>query len=96
MKSFKEFNIVPTIKGFVGDKIKIERILNREIIVMEYKIEESKFNGKFLSLQIKIKDEMHVVFTGSNALMDQVQQVPKDGFPFTTIIKKENERFVFT
>lgn len=96
MKSFKEFNIVTAIKGFVGDKIKIERILNREIVVMEYKIEESKFNGKYLSLQIKIKDEMHVVFTGSNALMDQVQQVPKDSFPFTATIIKDNERLQFT
>ena len=41
MKSFKEFNIKPTKKQFVGDKIKIMKVLNTEITVVSYKIEKS-------------------------------------------------------
>jgi hypothetical protein len=99
MKSFKDFNIQVEIKSFTGDKIKIDKIQNREIIVKEFKIENSKFekgNGKCLYLQIQFKDELYVVFTGSAALMQQIEKVPADGFPFKTTIVKENERYQFT
>ena len=37
-----------------------------------------------------------VVFTGSKTLMDLISQVPKDGFPFKTTIKKNDKRLEFT
>jgi hypothetical protein len=101
MKRFDEFNIKAPEKGFIGDKIKIARILDREIIVLDFKIEDSKHfldkgNGKCLHLQISINDEKHIVFTGSCGLIETIIQVPKEDFPFTTIIRKENDRFKFT
>ena len=96
MKSFKDFGIKTEDKGFVGDKIKINKILNREIAVLAYKIGDSKYNGKCLHLQIQLGDTKHVVFTGSKNLMESIVMVSKDDFPFKTTIVEENERFEFT
>ena len=46
MYSFKDFGIKPQIRSFEGDKIKIDKILNKQIVVEEFKIENSKFNDK--------------------------------------------------
>jgi hypothetical protein len=99
MKSFKQFNIQVTSKSFEGDKIKIDRVLNKEIIVHAFKIEDSKFekgNGKCLYLQIHVDNAKRVLFTGSASLMEMIKQVDKNDFPFTTTIVRENERFQFS
>jgi hypothetical protein len=100
MKSFKQFDIKITSQPFVGDKIKISKILNREIVVHHFKIDDSKcFKGgsaKCLKLQITFNEESRIVFTGACGLLEMIQQVPEDGFPFTTTIVEENERFKFT
>lgn len=96
MKKFSQFNIKTSSHAFVGDKIKIERILNREIKVIGYKVEPSKFNeDNCLHLQIAIGDTMHVVFVSSKNLIEQIDQVPKTDFPFETTIVK-NDRLEFT
>jgi hypothetical protein len=101
MNSFSQFNIKVTSQAFEGDKIKMSKILDREIIVHHFKIVESKVfkepgSGKCMHLQISINDEKHIVFTGASGLIDAIMQVPEDCFPFKTIIIKENERFKFT
>lgn len=99
MNSFKDFGITPTIVSFEGDKVKMDRILNKQIIVEDFKIESSKYdkgNGKCLYIQIMVDNNKRVLFTGSGSLMDMIKQVPKEKFPFTTIIIKENERFQFS
>lgn len=101
MRTFKEFGIKPISKSFIGDKIKIDRIVNREIVVLDYKVEESKYskgngNNKCLYLQIELNGTHHVVFIGSAVLMEMIQQVPAEDFPFKTTIIRENHRFEFT
>ena len=100
MKKFSDFNITVISKAFTGEKIKMVKILNKPIEVVNYEINESKYrekgNGKCLYIQIKLKDELHVVFTGSTSLMEQIQQVPKDEFPFIATIIQETESFKFT
>jgi ribosomal protein L31 len=98
MKRFNELGITTEIKGFTGDKVKISKVVNREITVHAYRIEDSKFKdkGRCLHLQISINGNMHVVFTGSNTLMDTIEKVSKDSFPFITTIVQEDERFKFT
>lgn len=101
MNSFSQFNIATASKNFEGEKIKMSKILNREIVVHAFKIEDSKVfkergSGKCLHLQISINNEKHIVFTGSSGLIEVIEQVPATGFPFTTTIKEENERFLFT
>ncbi|MGN6478507.1 MAG: hypothetical protein ACTHKV_14880 [Flavipsychrobacter sp.] len=100
MKNFKDLGITIESKTMSGEKIKIERILNTDIIVHEYKIENSKFegkgNGKCLYLQITYQKEKRVVFSGSGNLMEQIQKVKPTDFPFSTKIIKDNDALYFT
>ena len=100
MKEFSQLGIKSDNKRFVGDKIKMSRILNRKITVEKFKVEDSKYQkdgfDKCLHMQIKLQGNDHVVFTGSRNLIEMIQQVPADAFPFSTTIVKENEMYEFT
>lgn len=97
MKKFNEFGVKPPERSFTGDSISMNKILNRVVVVEEFKFEDSKFNqGKRLTLQLKIGDKKHILWTGSQVLMDMIKKVPADSFPFETTIIEEEERFIFT
>lgn len=98
MTAFKDLGIKPELSTFTGDKIKIDKILNAEISVLGFKIEDSKVKPgtKLLILQIEKHKTKHVIFSGSTILMQMIQKVPKESFPFTTIIIKESEHLEFT
>lgn len=95
MKQFKEFGIKPSLDGFVGDKIKINRVLNREVIIHKYRIVKSKFDGDRLDMQLEIDGTKHVLWTGSVSLMIMIKQVPENEFPFKATIVREGEHFEF-
>lgn len=98
MNEFKDFGIAVE-SSFCGDKIKITKVLNKPIIVKNYKVDESKFeksnNDKCLCLQIEIDGESRVLFSGSKILINQILKVDKTNLPFTATIVKENEHFEF-
>jgi len=101
MKKFKDFGIKPAIKNFTGDKIKMSKILNKEIVVHDFRIEDSKCYqdrglGKCLHMQISLNEVKHVIFTSARGLIDAIQQIPVSEFPFTATIIEENERFEFS
>lgn len=101
MNSFSAFQIKISNRVFVGDKIKMSKIIGREIVVHAFKIEDSKIfkdrgTGKCLHIQISINGEKHILFTSAGGLIDAIQQVPEDGFPFTTTIITDEERLLFT
>ena len=103
MNRFSQFNIKVPVRGFEGDKIKMERILNQEIVIHAFRLEESKVKAfrergsdKCLHIQISFNNEMHVIFTSSTCLIEAIKQVPADKFPFITTIIKTNDRFMFT
>lgn len=100
MKKFNEFNIKTPAKGFIGEKIKIFKVLDKEIEVHAFDLNDSKVykekgTKKCLSLQIKINGEFRIIFTGSIGLIEQTQQVPENEFPFVATIIKENDRYIF-
>lgn len=98
MFNFKDLGIKPKENQFNGKKIEIDDILNTEISVQGFKIEDSKKKQgtKYLTLQIDKEDSQRIVFTGSKNLMDLISQVPKDKFPFKTVIRKNDKRLDFT
>lgn len=98
MNNFKDFGIKPRKQSMEGDKIKMSKVLNREITVHGFKVDDSKAKPgtKYLMMQISIAETKHIVFTGSKNLIELIEQVPVDKFPFTTTIIEENERFEFT
>lgn len=97
MNDFKDFGIKVTLKSFVGDKIKMSKILGKRVTIIGYKIGDSKYldkgSRKCLHMQIELSGVKHVVFTGSTYLMDVIERIAKDKFPFSTIIMEENEGF---
>lgn len=100
MKKFSEYKIVPSGK-FIGDKVKISKILNKEIELHDFKIVDSKFekDGKrnqCLYLQIKQEADFLVVFTGSKNLIEMIMQVPKEDLPILATITKNGELLIFT
>lgn len=98
MKSFKDFKIKPILLSFIGEKVRMNKILNTEIIVHDFKIldSEKKPGTKYLTLQISRKGEKEIVFTGSKTLMSMIEQITKDNFPFSTKITQEDQMFQFT
>lgn len=99
MKQFKDLGITTEARGFTGDKIKIHKIFGKEIVIHKFAIKDSKYedgNDKCLHMQISIGDKKHVIFTGSNSLMDAIKKVDTADFPFMTKIIEQDERFEFT
>lgn len=99
MKNFSDLGINVEPSGFTGPKIKIGKILNKQITVEDYRIGPSKFakNGEeCLCLQILLNGEKHIVFTGSKRLMNTIKKVAKADMPFTTTIIEEDDRYEFS
>ncbi len=100
LKKFKDLGIVAPVPTLEGDKINIDRILNREIVVHSFRVEASKFPEKgyttCLYLQIAIRDIKYVVFTSSKILQSQIASVAPGDFPFEAIIERKNGRLEFS
>lgn len=97
MKKFSDF--AKDALPIDGSKIKLEEILNREIVVTGFKIDESKYrksnSSECLKLQFELDKERHVLFTGSTILCEQIQKY-KDEIPFITTIKKIDKYYSFS
>lgn len=84
-------------KAFDGDKKRIEDILNQEILILDFKVKDSKKrqDSLYATIQFKLENINHIVFTGSNVLIDQLEKY-KENLPFHTIIKKIDRYYTFT
>lgn len=80
-----------------GDKKRLGDILNREIIVTDFRITNSKKRegDKCLQIQFLMDSNVYVLFTGSAVLIDQIQTV-QDKIPFKTVIVKVDKYFSFS
>ena len=82
--------------GLEGDKKKVEEILNKEILIIGYRIGRSRYRDKdYLTLQFKINNETNIIFNGSEVLIKQAQKY-EDKMPFHTTIKKVNNYYTMT
>lgn len=93
-----------------GDKVKIDDVLNNEIIVTGYNVSSSKYKSKGGEYCIKVqfyfsKDEnkeRKVFFSGSSVIKDQVEDIEKHlkekelPFEFSTVVKKVGNYYSFT
>lgn len=82
-----------------GDKIKIDKVLNRKIIVTGYKITNSRFaksnSSRCLKLQFTLDDKKRVLFSGSDILIEQIIKYA-DHIPFITNIAKIDKYYSFS
>ena len=83
-------------KGFI--RAEVMKYLELVVLGEESKVKEfkEKGSGKCLHLQIEINSEKRIVFTSSSGLLDAIEQIPEEGFPFTTTVIRDNDRFMFT
>ena len=96
MKHFSDF---AKEKILDGEKIKLEDLLNIEVIILNYSIKNSKYSkndsGKYLTLQIEKDNRKYVVFTGSDVLIDQMEKYG-DQIPFVATPRKINRYYSLT
>lgn len=82
-----------------GSKLKLDDVVNREIMVIDYRVKDSHYKKenceKCLTLQFKMDDKIYMMFTGSNVLRDQIDKY-KNEIPFITVIKKIDRYYTFT
>jgi len=84
-------------EAFDGDKLKLDDILNKEILVLGFRIKDShqKKGTQYLILHFGLDDRQYVTFTGSTVLMDQLKKY-ESHIPFYAIIKKINRHYTFS
>lgn len=88
--SCERFSVVAHDKlPMPGKKKRLEEILNREILIVDFRITKSTKRENTECLQVQFVDdgEACVLFTGSVVLIDQIQSV-KDKLPIKTTIVK--------
>lgn len=96
---FSDFSEEP--QTLEGNKMKIDNILNREILIINYSVKNSQYgknkSGKYLTLQFELNGDgnRNVLFTGSDILIDQLTRY-KDKLPFLATIKKINRYYTLT
>jgi hypothetical protein len=77
-------------RPLAGEKVKIENILNQEILITGYRVNESKFKSnspRCLTVQFMKDETQHVIFTGSAVLINQQEKYGKE-IPFLATVRK--------
>ena len=102
MNKFSEFADTTVSPVMDGKKVSLDDILEKEIIVLRYRVKKTKFseakNPDCLTVQFvyPVNEEAHFVFfSGSSVLMQQLEKY-KDKLPFSATIKKIGKYFTFT
>jgi len=74
-----------------GKKKKLSEMLDKEILVLAFRVGKSKFRDKnYVTIQFENGGDRYVVFTGSEVLMDQLKR-HEGNLPFyATIVKRYN------
>lgn len=74
-----------------GEKKKLSDILDKEILVLAFRIGRSKFRDRnYVTIQYENGSTKYVVFTGSEVLMDQLKRHEGDLPFYATIVKRFN------
>ena len=92
MKKFSDF---ADSRQLEGDKISIDKILNKEVIVKNFTIKESKYNigdNFYMTMQIEIERINHIVFTSSIVLRNQLEKY-KEELPFIAKVVQINNYY---
>ena len=100
VKRFSDFGIKVVNKKFVGEKIRLGKVLNTEIMIHAYYIKPSKYPEKgsenCLWLQISVDGKKYISFSIAKILMETIQKVTEGSFPFITKIVNNNDSYEFT
>lgn len=92
MKELKRFSdFAKEHVSLDGEKVKIDSILDVELEIIAFRINQSKFNSKgnnsCLTIQFIKEGKKYITFTGSGVLLDQAKMY-SDELPFIARIRK--------
>lgn len=100
MKKFSEIRKTPG--RLDGDKLHIDKIIDKTIRLTGFHIGKSRYQGKLLTLQYFIEEEVtqedgsktmewvkHISFTGSKALINVLQDTDPDDYPVLAKVVKQ-------
>jgi hypothetical protein len=88
VKKFSEMNIqVSQLNIFQAQQVTITEILNREVQVIDYQSNVKTTYGpdRYIVL-IELEGNRMKFFTDSKRIKEQLDQVPKEDFPFLAIV----------
>jgi hypothetical protein len=102
MNKFSEFADTSVSPVMDGKKMMLDDVLDKEIIVLRYRVKKSKYseakNPDCLTIQFAYPENENthfVLFTGSTVLMQQLEQY-KDKLPFSATIRKPGKYYTFS
>ncbi len=82
-----------------GQKKHLNEILNKEILVIDFKVKKSKRREgtDCLQMQFLLNGEVCILFSGSSVLIDQIRMAnEKKQIPFYTTVVKIDKYFSFS
>ena len=90
-EEIKRFSDFSTERGPLdGTKLKLEDILNVEIKLLAFEVRQSKFkkenHDRVMTLQFEMSGKLHILFTGSEILIKQLEKYSAN-LPFFATIK---------
>ena len=104
MRSFSELGLKTDM--IIGDKITIDNLFDKEIVIEKTIIADTKYPGRNSSgmrmqmqLYIPPSGKRYSCFTGSDSLINLIQLAENkvdDLYPFKTKIIKQGKMFLFT
>jgi len=101
MNKFSDFADT-TVPILDGKKASLDEILGKEIIVLKYRIRDTKYtdakNPQCLTVQFTFTEtpDIHrIFFSGSSVLMRQLEEY-KNKLPFASVIKRIGKYFTFS
>jgi hypothetical protein len=103
MDKMEDDNTIPKFADFAdhggrldGEKLKIEEVLGKELIILSFSVRPSRYENDYLTIQFQYETggEHHVVFTGSTVLSEQLKQY-SEKLPFAAAIQKIGKYYSF-
>ena len=84
-------------ESFEGEKLRLDEVLNKEILVTGYKIKDShqKKGKQYLTIHFELDGKQHITFTGSIVLMNQLKKY-ESHLPFLATIKKISQYYTLS
>ncbi len=97
MNDYPHFNDFEDERGGLeGEKVNVEDILNKEILVTDFQFRQSHYHkGDYMILQFRNDGELKVVFTATEVVKKQLER-HKDQLPFYGTIVKKNRYYTLT
>ena len=102
MKEYARFSDFFTTQHVLdGEKTKITSILNKEIIILDFKVKKSRYEtDRYCAVQFAYPEDEnthYVFFTGSGVIINMLEESKaEEHLPFLTTVRQINKYYVLS